>query len=243
MESEDGDPNGGSSTNVKPTLDSKFVNTFYQDLLQPAFREIGEIGKISAKAWKEKIINKLEEIPPENRQQPNPRVAGPTIEALRRIPEAEDISDIYLQLLKTSADNRVAQKAHPAFVSIIRDITGEEAKILNYLATGGERAGRDRDNYDFTFVNKFVEKGKRTGKYDDCIAKQAKCSNPGLAGLYLENLERLELIKIKGDGWDEEDDIKRDHREYHVWSHIITFTEFGKTFHEACIGSKQYENE
>ena len=69
---------------------------------------------------------------------PKPNVAGPILEALRYAGHDATLRDMYLNLLAASMDSETVTKAHPAFVEVIRQLTPDEAKLLNWLRDHGE---------------------------------------------------------------------------------------------------------
>jgi len=69
-------------------------------------------------------------IPPENIVEPKASIAGPALQGLAFAHEEPNLKQMYLSLLATAMDGRVATAAHPAFVEIIRQLTSEEAAII-----------------------------------------------------------------------------------------------------------------
>src|SRR5207245_353571 len=127
----------------------------YQDVVQPAAKEIGTalqtvaktihvvLAPVSALVWgydqikdfvSTKVAEKLRDVPPENIASPKPNVAGPALESLRYTGHEEALRDMYANLLAASMDTRTASGAHPAFVEIIRQLTPDEAKLVRLLA-------------------------------------------------------------------------------------------------------------
>ena len=76
------------------------------------------------------LQNKTNTIPSENLIEPKGSIAGPTLQGLAFSHEEPNIKEMYLNLLKTSMDNRHSNEAHPAFVEIIKQLTSEEAVLL-----------------------------------------------------------------------------------------------------------------
>lgn len=76
------------------------------------------------------IEEKARAIPPEHIVQPKPSIAGPTLQGLAFAHEEPDLKDLYLNLLATSMDGRKAAQAHPAFVEIIKQLDGRDAKTI-----------------------------------------------------------------------------------------------------------------
>lgn len=69
-------------------------------------------------------------IPPENLQEPASSVVGPVLQGLAFTHEDDNLREMYLRLIATAMDNRIASKAHPAFAEIIRQLSGYEAGLL-----------------------------------------------------------------------------------------------------------------
>jgi Abortive infection alpha len=183
----------------------------YDDMLKPAAQELGKglvtvaktvnmvLAPLKMVVWgyeriedwlETEVSNKLKDVPPERIQTPAPNVAGPAIEAMRFVGNEPDLRNLYANLLKTAMDTETAEKAHPGFVEIIKQLTPDEARIVNYLTIA---AGipvielRDNDignrNYSVEFRNV------------NCIVDDAGCSSPALGSAYLDNLCRLQIIE------------------------------------------------
>ena len=76
------------------------------------------------------LSEKAAAIPPEHVIEPKASVAGPTLQGLAFSHEEPNLKDMYLSLLATAMDGRVAASAHPAFVEIIKQLDAEEAHYL-----------------------------------------------------------------------------------------------------------------
>lgn len=76
---------------------------------------------------------KLHSVPPEQIVEPKPSVAGPALQGLAFSHEESELKELYLSLLASGMDARVATRAHPAFVEVIKQLTAEEAKLLRTL--------------------------------------------------------------------------------------------------------------
>jgi Abortive infection alpha len=62
--------------------------------------------------------------------EPKASIAGPALQGLAFSHEEPSLKDMYLSLLATAMDGRVAADAHPAFVEIIKQLASEEAELL-----------------------------------------------------------------------------------------------------------------
>lgn len=80
--------------------------------------------------FQQEIAMKAEVIPPEHIVEPKASIAGPTLQGLAFTHEEPDLKEMYLNLLATSMDARVAPDAHPAFVEIIKQLDSEDARLV-----------------------------------------------------------------------------------------------------------------
>ena len=87
------------------------------------------------KYFESRFRNDIEEatkdIPPNALTEPRASVVAPTLQGLAFAHEESDLKAMYLNLLSTAMDARKADNAHPAYAEIIRQLTSEEARLLN----------------------------------------------------------------------------------------------------------------
>jgi len=184
----------------------------YEDAVQPVAKEAGKalatVGKavnaallpLRGLVWgieqieefvSTKVSEKLEKVPPENIQTPDPAVAGPALESLRFTGHKESLSELYANLLATSMDSETARTAHPGFVEIIRNLSSDEAKLLSYLINVGAQPIVDIRQEDKT--------GNSGITISECVTTlgyDASLEHRDLIPTYLNNLERLGLIEM-----------------------------------------------
>ncbi len=184
----------------------------YEDAVQPVAKEIGKalatVGKainlalepIAGAVWgweriKEFVLKRLSEklqrVPKEYIQSPDPLVAGPTLEALRWAGNNENLRELYANLLATSLDSRTAKEAHPSFVGIIRDMSPDEAKIMRFLSTTS-----DIPVIDWQLKQGGEPSYKLLRANFSRLRREAGCTFPELTESYLDNLCRMGLIEI-----------------------------------------------
>lgn len=243
----------------------------YQDALQPAAQEIGKalgtvaklvnvaLAPVSALVWgydqireftAARVAEKLKDVPPENIVTPSPNVAGPAIEALRYTGHEESLSEMYASLLATAMNKDTIQKAHPAFVDIIKQLTPDEAKIVRGFSV------REAPNPMISIIagapGAPVRKGYKTVlRHFSQIGERAGCEHLQLLPAYLDNLIRMGLCEIPN-GWsytDNElyspliehpfivgfrDDYKRNDQETDCKKLALHVTDFGHQFALAC---------
>jgi len=186
------------------------VQDIYKDGLQPAVTELGvglgnavkiALAPITALAWGyDKISSYLDFAIPayfESRNirkekiiTPDVATAIPAIESMRYT--RDEIRTMLLNLLCASMNMDTSEFVHPAFVEILKQMTPDEAKILNQLS--GEFL------YE-PIIDIAVEKPLREGLFTlfnsiGAIGEEASCEFPDRVPLYLTNLTRLGLVDI-----------------------------------------------
>jgi hypothetical protein len=80
--------------------------------------------------FQQDLSQKTSAIPPEQIIEPKASIAGPTLQGLAFTHEEANLKDMYLSLLATAMDGRVAAEAHPAFVEIIKQLNSDEANLI-----------------------------------------------------------------------------------------------------------------
>jgi len=244
----------------------------YEDAVQPAAKETGKalqtVGKavnaallpIRGLVWgieqiesfvHTKVAKKLEKIPVENIQTPDPAVAGPALESLRYTGHKESLSELYANLLASSMDSVTAKNAHPGFVEIIRNLSADEAKILKLLY-----AKRFEPIIDIRRTDKNNNSGINLHDFVCTIGSDAGCEHIDLVASYLVNLERLGLILMEKGRFLTADDayarimedpsikeiIEIINASPNFTAEIVKYfaklTPLGQQFGQACIASK-----
>ena len=128
----------------------------YQDVVQPAAREIGAalktvvkviqiaLAPLRALVWgfeqisdylEASVSKRLHSIPMDRIQTPPPQIAGPAMEALRFTAQEPDLREMYANLLATAMDSETVKKAHPAFVAIIKQLSSKDARLFKLIAS------------------------------------------------------------------------------------------------------------
>lgn len=126
----------------------------YQDLIQPAAKEIGTalgtvaktiniaLAPISATVWSfetfqefisTRVAKKLKTTPQECISTPPLSVIGPALDSLRYSNE-DELQEMYANLLANALDTRTSSNVHPSFVEIIKQLSPQEALLLKSLS-------------------------------------------------------------------------------------------------------------
>lgn len=183
----------------------------YQDAIQPAAKEAGKslllvtravnaaLTPVEGLVWgvekirgfvRERVAEKLSNVPPDEVQEPKPHIAVPAIEALRYTGAESDLAELYANLLATSMDKATAYRAHPAFVDMIKSMSPDEAKIMRFLALSG-----DQPLINIKLVLNEQGHFRTIHRHLSLIGIKSQCAHPPLAPNYLDNLARLGLIE------------------------------------------------
>lgn len=218
------------------------------EALKPLSTTIWNYEKIEAEFIPE-LKEKLKDIPEQRIITPDLTVAGPAIEAIRFVGHKPELRELYANLLASSMDSEAATKAHPAFTDIIKQITPDEAKLIKYFSNNPRlpiiniMAEEINTQASITLVRHYSNLGKHAG-----------CTFVENTPNYLDNLSRLELIKILDDSTYtavgaysdlENDPFVLDYLNSPIENipnfnkviskGLIELTDFGKQFIEACI--------
>ncbi|MCP3959060.1 MAG: DUF4393 domain-containing protein [bacterium] len=196
------------------------VKTAYDDALQPLAKEtgkaLGTLGKTVNLAlsplrglvwsWEQiedyvstTVERKLQErkVPDERVQTPDPDIAVPALSALRY----SKLREHYAELLATAMDSADANEAHPAFVEILRQLTPDEARIVQALP----EVGRHEPLADLDYRD--PERGQFTlYRHASTLPTKAECERVESFPQYVDNLCRLGLTEIPAgkalfEGW------------------------------------------
>lgn len=82
------------------------------------------------------LEERLGSVPEENIIEPRAVLAGPALDALVYAHEDDDLRRLYLSLLASAMDSRVADDAHPAFIELLRQIDSDEIAYLRSVFLG-----------------------------------------------------------------------------------------------------------
>jgi hypothetical protein len=171
-------------------------------LLAPAHGMVWCVERI--RDWINKEVGKrLESVPEGDRQVPDPRIAGPAIDAMKYTAETPKLADMFAELLVSSMDRSRSHLTHPSFVEILKQMTPDEAKILEFLSTNDQYPGLE-------LRVKTGEAGwKPSHRFWSLIPTKVNLQYPAKIVSCLDNLERLKLILIP-DGHRIADDAEYD---------------------------------
>jgi len=229
---------------------SELVPEVYRDMLQPAARQIGDglatiakgvrisLAPLEASIWgyeqiKEWLSIRVTRILADRKtkriETPPLSVAGPLIFQLIFAKDESELKELYASLLASSMDSSDSV-VHPSFVTIIQQLTSDEAKILMYIAQCYENRLCIRKESKAEDIAIDLARQEFRILCEKASIKYLEKSNT-----YLDNLVRLRIFNqvmaadTKFDPYDSDNAFP--------WSEYVSIelTSFGHQFLDACI--------
>jgi len=175
-------------------------------------------------------------------KRPNMEIAVPAIEAMRYSPLREEIAT----LIASSMDAATEAVAHPAFLSILRQLTRDEVGMLERLPPQGQF---------IPMANVYVTTAREQVRVVQRNVVPAElagvCEHPDRIAGYIDNLIRLQLVH-EPDGVPLPDasfyspltrqeacqSVLRDRnlrRRSRIEKRILAITDFGESFRRVCL--------
>ena len=197
------------------------------------------------------LAKKIDAIPREHiNETPRPDVIVPSLNAIPLVQEPV-LQELWGSLITSEMDKRFADGVLPSFAQILKELTSDEAKILDAIKDGGDVPIVRIQQAIFTEGHKTV--AEDVEKNLSHIGFKAGCQFPRHAPTYLDNLARLRLIEFLTPGTKYPDhlyiDLKADPEieklrlRYHQppekqASYIpsgLELTALGRSFIKACV--------
>jgi len=175
----------------------------------------------------EKYLEKVRNsVPEENQIECPASLAVPVFEKLKYLEEDNYLKDLYLNLLTRAIDKDRVNEAHPAFITIIEQLSPDEALILKILAENNIRFEVISDTVveiGSTVKEQMVENNFPTGSL----------VFPQDFQMYLSHLNYLNLIDMPQYNIGEPDTTK-ENNPVKIYR-MARLSEFGTLFYNACI--------
>jgi len=203
---------------VKATTEATaLVKPIYEDLAQPAVREVGAFAAETVRAillpvrkalegytevverLSQRVAHKLAQTPSERLVQPAANVAGPILEAVRFVEPDSPLHELYAKLLASAMDSATVRKAHPSFVGILNALSPDEARLLRLLQRNGdlpvvtvrELLTEQMSDHGLVWLGRL--------RNHSMAGVDAGCTFPDLASSYLDNLARLGVVEYRAE--------------------------------------------
>lgn len=96
----------------------------------------GKVERYFAEKFGAELGEKLAEVPPDQIAEPKTYIAGPAIQGIADTVDEPALRDMYLSLLARSMDAEDADRAHPSYAEIIKQLSPGEATLLRDMPRG-----------------------------------------------------------------------------------------------------------
>jgi Abortive infection alpha len=182
--------------------------------------------------WQRYLRRVADQVPEEKRIEAHPQIAGLVLEGLRYVDEHNIIADLFINLLARAIDNDRVNEAHPAFASIISQMSSDEAQIIFWLR---------KKSYLYRQYSVFNSE-KRLFSVREVIENEFptdKLIFPENFEVYMDHLYSLNLAGIWQEGHQEP--ILEGDPAIQIGVNITSYaqlTSFGKMFAQACVPEK-----
>jgi hypothetical protein len=180
----------------------------------------------------------------ENRVSPAPSLALPILEKLRYQEDGDLLTDIYVELLSAGFDKSRMGDAHPAFLTIISQLSPDEIRLINSLAGSEPKNYFGRVTSEWTQSSKGIDEHLNSSALEPIKIDWSLIVNPDALlwpahlQVYIGHLHSLGLIEYTNDL--EYLSGRGLNHGYECWA--ITLTEFGSLFHRACVKDAPLES-
>lgn len=112
---------------------STLVGWFNNVVLYPV-KKANITYRYKIESFVDDLYQRTAQIPEQCLHEPNPMIAGPTLEALKYTFDEEILREMYVNLLTSSMDSRMDASVHPSYVDIIRQMNSFDAALFKYLS-------------------------------------------------------------------------------------------------------------
>lgn len=148
----------------------------------------------------DEFADKLGGVPDEDLRPPKRSIAGPAFEGLGHVIDEPELRELYLELLARAVDAKYADMAHPSFVEVVRQLSGEEAVLLRrYLLNMSSAA-----NVGIVALQSVVSSGRKMERlYSHLLDLRDEAGQPirnDSVPTYVDNWIRLGLVEVHYDG-------------------------------------------
>jgi tetrahydromethanopterin S-methyltransferase subunit G len=243
----------------------KILELVYRDLAQPGVKQVGkaigsllglgntvliplrllnEVAETRFTRHMEEYRKRLESIP-ENEVVPvDPEIGVPILEKLTYI-NNETIAEMFVSLLASASSAATLQTVHPSFITIISNISPDEARLVGYFA----------NNTYLPWVTVWIITNERGGGYAHwergVWIGDLELTFESNFGMYILNLVGLGIVEISNEEWLADDEYyapiverldpvlkklenEQPPKEYEVKKGFYRVTPYGTAFIRAC---------
>lgn len=245
--------NNSAQVNNDLTLENKIeiktgIFPFFKSFLgKLTYKFIGNF-EYEIKKFEYELKQKIEAIPDENITEPRLSIAGPTLDYLKYNLCEKQIKDMYINILMSEIDITKQNKVLPSYIEIVKQISKDDAIFIKCLRDTKKKS------LSICFINLKEKDSDGYIQLDTIIVDKTKNNASHIIipqKIVLENLERLNIIKINRDTYipSEIKDTENAFNYYKSHTHsiindssaelcydqgILEITNFGQNFIEIC---------
>ncbi len=154
--------------------------------------------------FKEEISTKSQQIPEENRQEPEIDIVGSVLEASKFKVNKEEIRDMFSNILVSAMDNSKAENIHPSFVEMIKQLSSLDAQNLYYLYHG-----KDETISQIRFI---IGQDGHVISHTHIFLGNPNIQDNNVIAPSIDNLIRLKLIDVSYEQYKTDDSLYDKHR-------------------------------
>lgn len=183
----------------------------------------------------------FKKVPEENRIPPMPSLALPIMERLRYQDDGDLLTDLYIDLLATAFDKTKIGESHPAFITLITQISPDEAILLDLLSNSELKIYFGKEPLEWAqssegIINHFSKDRLEQENIDwSYIINPDKLARPKYLQTYIGHMVSLGIIEYTNEYPMPTGPILGPIRsEKQHWA--LKISRFGSLFHRACIG-------
>ncbi|MBF0785962.1 DUF4393 domain-containing protein [Muribacter muris] len=157
--------------------------------------------------FKEEIANKSNQIPDENRIEPDIDIIGSTLDAARFRINKDEIRDMFSNLIASAMDSSKADDIHPSFSEMIKMLSPLDAQNLYYLYQIGA-------NGTISTVRLHYPNGSYTEQYSNVFLDNPEVQDVSIISPSIDNLIRLKLVNVFYDRQRSKDELYDKHQNH-----------------------------
>ncbi|HHE3620716.1 TPA: DUF4393 domain-containing protein [Pasteurella multocida] len=178
--------------------------------------------------FREEIATKSENIPDENRIEPDVDVIGSTLESAKFRINKQEIRDMFSNLIVSAMDSSKADDIHPSFSEMIKMLSPLDAQNLYYLYHGGDET-----------ISAIRVTTTETGSYKEhfkhIFLGNPECQHISLIEPSIDNLIRLKLVDVTYDAHKFDDSLYNKHRENALFLEFKSHQEDRKKYYQRYL--------
>lgn len=159
-------------------------------LLVAPVRLLADTGNLAIEKLQAKIAVKLSDVPADRLLSPPATIAGPAMLQAVLLGEGDDVEELrelFANLLATSMDRNTTARVHPSFVSILSQLTPDEAWLLKSI---------DRPDYAAFEVFEYLDGTEKRHLGTWSLLGRDLGIDEARLQQYVSNLDRIGILRI-----------------------------------------------